>query len=790
MPQLLGQPALEFKSLKGEERLGKLFMYTLELRTPDESTVPLAVSANVDLTGLLGKEMTVTIELDQPAGVTLDADAAQREITGLVAEASYLRREGRYNVYRVVLRPWLWLADLTTDFKIFQDKSVIEIIDEVLKDYPFPVDKRLDLSRYGVIGESPRNEPRAFQVQYGETDFHFIQRLMEEWGIYWFFEHSDDKHRLVLCDHIGVHRKSSNPAYQTLAYQPQEGKTDAEYISEFSMTETLSTGHYVTSDFDFTRSRADMRAINQQPRDTSWNTLERYEWPGDYTDGSHGDLLARTRMEALRAPARRGRGKGNVRGLVCGQTFELTDYDYTAANIEYLVIGTALQLTGTPDESGSNYEYTFDNEFDVQPTSEMFRLPQETLKPQVSGPQSAVVVGPPGNELWTDEFGRVKIRFVWDRYGRNLETDSCWVRVSQAWAGASFGGIYIPRIGQEVIVDFWNGDPDRPVITGSLYNTMTRPPWELPGNATQSGMMSRTIEGGTQNYNSIRFEDKTGAEEVMIQAERDMNRLTKSSESHIVGADYTVGVAAAHTLSVGTDLSVSTGATYKVDVIGAAAYAVGLGQTVMIGALDSTKVGGASVLDVGGARTVSVGGAHTVSVGAASTHSVGSAYALSAGSSLSLVCGQSSLTMTSDGVIKLIGKKIRVQGDDQVVVQGCPLDLNPCDSDCCDDGNGTTVPVPVVLPAVEVPPIEVPILASAFIAMVDLPIVTEEPSQSDEEPSTSGEEPAASDEEPAASDEEPAASDEEPAASDEEPAASDEEPAASDEEPIPTGGDA
>jgi len=291
MPQLLGQPALEFKSLKGNEYLGKLFNYELELRTPGDYTVPLAVSANIDLAALLGKEMTVTMELDRPAD--LAADAARREITGLVAEAAYLRREGRYNVYRVVLKPWLWLAELTTDFKTFQDKTVIEIIDEVLKDYPYPVEKRLEVSRYELIGESPRNEPRAFQVQYGETDFDFIQRLMEEWGIYWFFEHSDGKHRLVLCDHIGAHRKSPNPAYQTLAFHPQGGKTDSEYISNFSTTEVLCTGHYVASDFDFTRSRADLRAINQQPRDTNWNMLERYEWPGDYTDGSHGDLLAR-----------------------------------------------------------------------------------------------------------------------------------------------------------------------------------------------------------------------------------------------------------------------------------------------------------------------------------------------------------------------------------------------------------------------------------------------------------------------------------------------------------------
>ncbi|MCC8402580.1 type VI secretion system tip protein VgrG [Paraburkholderia sp. MMS20-SJTN17] len=761
----LTRSALEFMSLSGSERLGKLFRYELQLRTPDDYTVPLAVSANIDLKALIGKEMTVTVELAAPADLSGNNEARQREITGLVVAAEYFRREGRYNVYRVVLEPWLSLAALTTDYKIFQNKTVIEIIDEVLKDYPYPVEKRLDVSRYTVEGESPRNEPRAFQVQYGETDFHFIQRLMEEWGIYWFFEHIDGKHRLVLCDHIGAHRPSPNPAYQTLAFQPQEGKTDTEYISAFSTTEVLCTGHYVTSDFDFTRSRADMRSINQQPRDTSWNLLERYDWPGDYTDGTHGELLARTRMEALRAPGTRAKGEGNVRGLACGQTFVLTNYDYTAANCEYLVVGTEFELTGTPDESGSGYHYTCSNKFEVQPTSEVFRLPQETLKPTVSGPQSAVVVGPPGKELWTDEFGRVKVRFIWDRYGQNVETDSCWIRVSQAWAGQGFGGIYIPRIGQEVIVDFWNGDPDRPLIIGSLYNTATPPPYDLPGNATQSGFMSRSMEGGMQNYNSIRFEDKAGAEEFTVQAERDMNRLTKLNESHVVGADYTIGVAAAHSMTVGATSSTVVGGKYSVRVKNIASYDVGLAQL--------TKIGGAEVTAVGGASTLTVGGVRTVTVGGASTHAVGGAYSLSAGGVLSIVCGASSLTMTKDGEIKLIGKKIRIQGEKRVVVMGMPLELNPCDKDKC---NATTVPVPVVgCDALDVPCIDEPDPCE--------PIVCPPPEPSDEQPEPS-------DEQPEPSDEQPEPSDEQPEPSDEEPEPSDEEPVPSDEVPPPTGQEA
>ncbi|PXW24942.1 type VI secretion system Vgr family protein [Paraburkholderia caballeronis] len=755
MPQLLGRPALEFMSLSGEERLGRLFEYELLLRTPDDYSVPLAISANVDLKALPGKEMTVTIELDgMGEGALGGVGAGTREISGLISDAQYLRRENRYNVYRVVLRPWLWLATLTTDYKIFQDKTVIEILDEVLKDYPYPVEKRLDVARYGVHGESGRNEPRAFQVQYGESDFTFVQRLMEEWGIYWFFEHSDGKHRLVLCDHVGAHRKPDSAEYQQLAYLPQGGKIDTEYLSEFTTGESLCSGRYLTSDFDFTRSRADLRSINQQPRDTSWNTLEYYEWPGDYTDGPHGELLARTRMEALRAPGTRALGKGNVRGLACGQTFVLTGYDYTDANREYLVLASKLELTGIADETGGDAEYTCLSAFDLQPTSEVFRLPRETPKPTVSGPQSAIVVGPPGSELWTDEFGRVKIRFTWDRYGRNLETDSCWVRVSQAWAGANFGGIYIPRVGQEVIVDFWNGDPDRPLITGSLYNTLTPPPWELPANATQSGFMSRTIEGGLENFNSIRFEDKTGVEEFMIQAENTMNRLTKVNEAHVVGVDYTIGVGGMHGVTVGGLFSSCVG--------GAATYAVGGAQSTMVGGADYTTVGGVAGLTVGGAYTVSVG------------------------EMISIVCGKSSLTMTKDGVIKLIGNQVRIQGGDEVVVQGSPLKLNPGDSDLggviATVVNTVAALPPVVVSALGVAP-KIPALP---IIIPDLTLPTVPPPPTTETPPPTTETPPPTTETPPPTTETPPPTTETPPPTTETPPPTTETPPPTTETPPPT----
>ncbi len=497
MPEVAGIPALEFLQVHGTERLGGLFEYEVQLRTPDDYQLPLAASANLDLKALVGKEMTLSIQIDGSGkGAGDQVGRGVREISGLVVSAGYLHQEGRYNVYRVVLRSWLWLATLTNDFKIYQDKTVLEIIDDVLADYPYPVEKRLDVGKYALTSESERNDPRKFQVQYGETDFNFIQRLMEEWGIYWFFEHSDGKHRLVLCDHIGAHRRVRSEAYHQIEYHPNDDKIDIEHIAAFSVHEALRTGRVEVDDYDFTRSRARLLQANQQPRRTTWADRDVFEWPSDFTDARHGDMISRVRMEEARAEGARAFGHGNVRGVACGETFVLARHAHRGANREYLVVESRLTLTEVADESGAGYQYQCRNELEVQPTSEVFRMPRTTAKPNTHGPQSAIVVGPPGSTVWTDEFGRIKVRFLWDRYARNDESDSCWVRVVQAWAGAKFGSIYIPRVGHEVIINFMNGDPDRPLVTGSLYNNATQPPWDLPASATKSGFKSQTPGGG------------------------------------------------------------------------------------------------------------------------------------------------------------------------------------------------------------------------------------------------------------------------------------------------------
>ncbi|TFE45173.1 type VI secretion system tip protein VgrG [Paraburkholderia dipogonis] len=532
----MNEPLLELKAIQGTEILSGVYRYTLSCRTP--LGIPAEEAANLDLKSMIGKELTVTIQLDGMgtfmAGIEGMAGmgnigAGIREISGIVTEARYANQTDQHSNYNLVLKPWIWLADQRSDFRIFQRKTVVEIIENVFDKYMYSYDLRLSGS-YPVLD---------YQVQYGETDFYFIQRLMAEHGIYWFFEHSNTFHRMVLVDQLGAHKPVESVAYQNLWYYPPGHKIDQEYIHAFDTGGALQSGRWTTNDFDFKKPAARLTVQNELPQETAHNNFERYEWPGDYTDPGHGEQLARLRMEEVRAQGERASGSGNLRDVVCGTTFHLNGYPHDAANQEYLVIGASFLATESGETSGTG-EYSFSTSFTVQPATTVFRPSSKQYpKPRTSGPQTAIVTGPPGQEIWTDQYGRVKLSFHWDRSGVKDQNSSCWIRVSYPWAGSNFGGVNIPRVGQEVIVDFVNGDPDRPLVTGRVFNAFSMPPWDLPGNATQSGIISRSMKGGKSNYSGIRFEDKQGAEEFMIQAEKDMNTTVKNNETHVVGTDRT-----------------------------------------------------------------------------------------------------------------------------------------------------------------------------------------------------------------------------------------------------------
>ena len=601
---------LLFASLGGTETVGELFTYSIKLKTPDTLNLGyVSPAANLQLKPMVGKDLCVNIELD---------GGGKRYISGLVTAARVAGHQGRSVVYELRLEPWLKILTHTSDYKAFQNKNVVDILDEVLDEYPWPVEKRL-VENYPT---------RAWQVQYGETDFAFIQRLMQEWGIYWWFEHSENSHTLVLADAINVHKACADSPL--VCYYQKGLKLDKEFIHTITANESLRSGQWVLNDFDFMKPRSLLKSTVANPRETGLAEYEHYEWPGDYFTKSEGEMLTRIRMEEQRSPGSRVQGSGNIRTLMTGFTFTLENYPTAEVNREYLLVQTTLFIQDNAQHSGQEQHFSYSTSFELHPTSEVYR-PQRTLsKPHTKGPQSAIVTGPAGQEIWTDKYGRVKVQFGWDRYGKNDENSSCWVRVSYPWAGKGFGGIQIPRIGQEVLVDFKNGDPDLPIIVGRTYNQDTMPPWGLPGAATQSGFYSHTIGGGPANANALRFEDKPGGEEVWLHAEKDQRIEVNNNESHWVGNN-------------------------RLKVIDKT-------ETAIIGEKRSLTVQTDDISLAGGDKTV-----QTVQN-----------LRLAAGDSIILSCGKTILQMTSDGMFNITCKNFNITATEngKINTQSGQLDLN------------------------------------------------------------------------------------------------------------------
>ncbi|MBY7471287.1 type VI secretion system tip protein VgrG [Escherichia marmotae] len=601
---------LLFASLGGTETVGELFTYSIKLKTPDTLNIGyVSPAANLQLKSMVGKDLCVHIELD---------GGGKRYISGLVTAARVAGHQGRSVVYELRIEPWLKILTHTSDYKAFQNKNVVDILDEVLDEYPWPVEKRL-VENYPI---------RTWQVQYGETDFDFIQRLMQEWGIYWWFEHSENSHTLVLADAINVHKTCADSPL--VCYYQKGLKLDKEFIHTITANESLRSGQWVLNDFDFMKPRSLLKSTVANPRETGLAEYEHYEWPGDYFTKSEGEMLTRIRMEEQRSPGSRVQGSGNIRTLMTGFTFILENYPTAEVNREYLLAQTTLFIQDNAQHSGQEQHFSYSTSFELHPTNEVYR-PQRTLsKPHTKGPQSAIVTGPAGQEIWTDKYGRVKVQFGWDRYGKNDENSSCWIRVSYPWAGKGFGGIQIPRIGQEVLVDFKNGDPDLPIIVGRTYNQDTMPPWGLPGAATQSGFYSHTIGGGPTNANALRFEDKTGGEEVWLHAEKDQRIEVNNNESHWVGNN-------------------------RLKVIDKT-------ETAIIGEKRSLTVQTDDISLAGGDKTI-----QTVQN-----------LRLAAGDSIIFSCGETILQMTSDGIFNITCKNFNITATEngKINTQSGQLDLN------------------------------------------------------------------------------------------------------------------
>jgi type VI secretion system secreted protein VgrG len=700
MVEVLGPLAndqLIFRRMRGHEALGRLFEYDVELYSDNPA---------LKLGDVLGQGMAIRLTR---------TDGQQRFFHGAVTEFHRGGSAGRYTRYVATLRPWLWFLSRAADCRIFQDKTAPDIIKEVLRE---PGLGEIEDAMFGSY------RARTYCVQYRETAFNFISRLMEEEGIYYYFQHARDKHTLVLADSVSAHALAAG--YETIPFERAKGAADQdrEQFFAWSRSQRVLPTHFSLTDYDFEKPRADLLVRSIGSQDHAANGFEVFDFPGRYVNTRDGESYARARMEEHQAQYERAQGSGNPRGVGVGQLFSLVEHPVEEENGEYLVTEASYDLDGGDLESGEqSTPPLFHCTLTMLNSQTPFRPARRTPIPVVQGPQTALVVGESGQEIWTDRYGRVKVQFPWDRYGKRDETSSCWLRVSQPSAGQGWGAVQIPRIGQEVIVSFLEGNPDEPIVTGRLYNADQMPPFGLPGAGMISGMKSNSTPGGG-GYNEMSMDDTKGTEKIVVHAQFDMestvehdeSRIVKNNRTRFVGVNEDVTIGANSTETVGANMSLKVGVS-KTEMVGvASALTIGAGYQVTVGAAMNETVGGLKAEEVGGAKTVLVGGVSGEAVGGDKSTTAGGNIKSTARKDfsvdakqdvtlssmkkttvkskdnltingekkavidikeeLTLRCGKATITLKKNGDIQIKGAKINVKGSGDVIIKGSKITKN------------------------------------------------------------------------------------------------------------------
>jgi type VI secretion system secreted protein VgrG len=524
----LGENVLYISTFQGEERISGLFNYQLDL-----------FSTRLDLTAqdLLGKQVTWQIQQDaQPI----------RYFNGFITQCNAgAVIQHNYRSYTVTISPWLWFLTQTQNSQIFQNKSIPEIIKQVFDNYGF--------SAYQSSGLKRSYEKLEYCVQYNESAYHFIARLMEQEGIFYYFKHEQDKHSLILADDNSTFKTSSmaEVTYAQTSYPTA-------HLSQWSHTYSFCLGKVSHTDYNFTAPASDLLTSSNTLHTLPYNSkLEQYQFPGNYQNIEQGRASAKRRMEMHEAGFSKIQAVGNCAGLATGEKFKLANHDRAAEQGKYIIVSMQHAAVdnsyfNTVDE-GSRYT----NQLICIPEGTPFRPSTQTAKPVIQGPQTALVVGPDGEEVYTDQYGRIKVKFRWDRTDAKDENSSCWIRVAQIWTGKNWGAVFNPRIGQEVIVDFLNGDPDRPIVIGCVYNAEQLPPYPLATHAEQfkSGIKTHSEKGTAETFNELRFEDNKDKELVYLRAQKDFTREVKHDDSLVVEHDQTITIKnnRSETISEGND---------------------------------------------------------------------------------------------------------------------------------------------------------------------------------------------------------------------------------------------
>jgi len=626
----LGADALLLMRLSGREEMSRLFRFELEMLSEDDGLPAPAI---------VGKNVTFWVN---------DAQGEPRYFNGIVNRFAYCGRGDRLSIYRAEVVPWLWFLTKTTDCRIFQSKSVPDIIKQIFGDLGLTHFK-LDLQ-----GKHPTWD---YCVQYRESDFNFVSRLMEEEGMFYFFQHEKGKHTLVVADHKDACKDAKEKEVEFKSKLTEGFVSD--HIWRWEHQYEFRTGKWAHTDYNFeTPSTSLMSNTSSVVKLDGISKFEQYEYPGGYEERGDGDAAAKLRMEEEEAGFDVVQGEGHCRSFSPGAKFKMTGHHSPREKDKGYVITAVEHRAGNEnsywnEEAGEVQAYT--NAFRCIPDAVMFRPARTTTKPLIQSVQTAVVTGPPGEEIFTDKHGRVKVQFHWDREGKKDDKTSCWIRVSQVHAGKGWGGIDIPRIGEEVVVSFLDGDPDRPLITGRVYNAEQPPPFGLDGadNATNkviSGMKSKTYKGA--GYNELIMDDTPGKELIRVHGQYDMDTTIEHDDRQHIKNDRTITVDGKHTETIDKDTTI----------------------TIKTGKLSHDVAANTATYHVKGAVAENFDATQTTTVAKDIKITSNESYIyITAATEIKLEVGASKLLMKKDGSIEISGKNIGITGTEDVKIKGASV---------------------------------------------------------------------------------------------------------------------
>ena len=631
-----GADKLLLRSCRGEEGLSMPFQFNLDMVSEDPA---------VDFSSIIGQPATISIE---------SSGSATRYVNGIMTRFVQAGTSGNFTTYHGELRPWFWLLRMVSDNYVYQQKSVIDIVKAVFDGLSYTDYKDSTSGTY---------TPRDYAVQYGESSFDFVSRLLEDEGIHYYFEHVDGKHTLVLADDSDAHTTCPGPAairYATAA-DVERGKDDI--VVDCFVEQQVVPNAYALNDYNFTTPANSLLASVTGVA----GALAQYDYPGGFGTKDAGSTFANIRLQSLEAEGKSLTGTSTVRTFTPGFTFALTDHERSDANMTYLLKRVVHDATLE--------QYT--NAFEAIPSSVVFRPRRVTPKPRIAGAQTAVVVGKAGEEIWTDQYGRIKVQFFWDRLGKSDENSSCWLRVAQGWAGKSWGMVFLPRIGQEVLVTFLEGDPDRPIVTGSVYNATQVVPYALPTEQTKSTIMSNSSKGGGGS-NELRFEDKAGSEEVYLHSQKDMTTLIENDRNETIKHSDTLTVTQdkAVTVTDGDDsYTITKGKRTLAVTAGDETHTVG-GKRSLTVTGDETHTNSAKFTHtVTGDYTLTVSGNLVIEAKGSVSIKSGTTFAIEAGTALSEKAG-SDLSLEATGALSTKGASVANEATGELTNKGATVTNN------------------------------------------------------------------------------------------------------------------